>query len=831
MGLFDFLKKKGQNGSSSGDSARNAASSKQSATTYETILIEIINEALISDKGYALMSFAPLKAFQPIAILEINEKKKFLFYSIGRITTKTAMGSPEWKVGMRLIGFLLKEDLKLNDDDLLEISSGFKRVLKGGSFLDVIPVNTFISLVEDQIKKKGINDAIEKALLNISLKGQQTFLSPTETKRETYINFLLFNNGETNFDKHDRWGKQLQEFFKTLNNEEKSSWVKLFDLGRQAGNKSEPSNKWMKECAAVIESIGASRYAEKLIEWLTLVKEIIKDAHHEQGRHDFLRDENHNILKGLIWGAGSINHAELNAVLDDYAGWAYKKKPGFGPVSIKTGSACMFAFSQLPLKEGVSRLSKFKAKIKNNSILKSIDRFIRNVSEANGVSEQELEELSVPGFGINKGVLTMEFGDILAMYTVEDRVLTWEKNGKKQKSVPAEIKESYAAGLKALKNTIKEIESLLPALNDRIEKSYLLQRDWNFAKWTELYLNHPLVSHVARKLIWHFYNEDQKAQGFFRDGKIFDVNEHELSWLNNDTHVQLWHPVGFTGEEIFAWRNFITKHKIVQPFKQAFREVYILTDAEITTELYSNRFAAHILRQHQFAALCKQRGWQYHLMGNWDSHNTPTLQLQTWGLTAQYYVDNTHDGETNPTGIFNYITTDQVRFGRDNQPIPLIDVPALAFTEVMRDVDLFVGVTSIGNDPNWQNNGTPFMNTYWQNYSFGELSESAKTREQVLRNLIPNMKIADVCSFDKKYLIVKGKIRTYKIHMGSGNILMEPNDQYLCIVPARGSAASQKVYLPFEEDNILSIILSKALMLADDQKITDTTILSQINRK
>jgi hypothetical protein len=28
--------------------------------------------------------------------------------------------------------------------------------------------------------------------------------------------------------------------------------------------------------------------------------------------------------------------------------------------------------------------------------------------------------------------------------------------------------------------------------------------------------------------------------------------------------------------------------------------------------------------------------------------------------------------------------------------------------------------------------------------------------------------------------VVKGELRTYRIHLGSGNILMEPNDQYLC---------------------------------------------------
>ena len=38
------------------------------------------------------------------------------------------------------------------------------------------------------------------------------------------------------------------------------------------------------------------------------------------------------------------------------------------------------------------------------------------------------------------------------------------------------------------------------------------------------------------------------------------------------------------------------------------------------------------------------------------------------------------------------------------------------------------------------------------------------------------------------------------------------------------------VWLPFEGDSGLSIILSKALMLADDTKITDPLIVQQIRR-
>jgi hypothetical protein len=79
---------------------------------------------------------------------------------------------------------------------------------------------------------------------------------------------------------------------------------------------------------------------------------------------------------------------------------------------------------------------------------------------------------------------------------------------------------------------------------------------------------------------------------------------------------------------------------------------------------------------------------------------------------------------------------------------------------------------------------------------------------------------------------VRGDIRTYKIHLGSGNILMEPNDQYLCIVPARNSdkTGKEKLFIPFEGDQTLAIILSKAFLLAEDRKISDPTITRQLKR-
>ncbi|HEV8190290.1 MAG TPA: hypothetical protein VGP82_02235, partial [Ktedonobacterales bacterium] len=168
-------------------------------------------------------------------------------------------------------------------------------------------------------------------------------------------------------------------------------------------------------------------------------------------------------------------------------------------------------------------------------------------------------------------------------------------------------------------------------------------------------------------------------------------------------------------------------------------------------------------------------------------------------------------------------------------PLPLDAIPSLVFSEVMRDVDLFVGVASVGNDPTWQDGGPQGRyRDYWQSYSFGELSTTAETRKQLIERLVPCLAIANRCTIAGRFLIVRGNLRTYKIHLGSGNILMEPNDQYLCIVPSRGSggsaggSATGQLFLPFEGDTVLAIILSKAFLLAEDSKITDPTITHQI---
>ncbi len=689
-----------------------------------------------------------------------------------------------------------------------------------------------------RIEANGINEVSKNLLLLFQTPEDKDYFSVDEQKRNERISYLLRINGGMPVDKNDEWGEQVIFIMDTLQPIEKAAWVNLFNHCIEGGEGSSPAKSWLQKTEPFLNAVGKEVFAMRLSEWLAFTGVLLQALHKEGNsymgaRHNFLRDVNHNLLKNLIWCAGLVNDTALSSSLDNYASWAYKKKPGTGPLSAKTATACMVAFSMLSFKEAVTRLMKFRNRTTNNTMINSIDKIIAAVAQKHGYAKDLVEEIGVMDFGLNiSGSKTMLFGNVSCIVQLDKAnnvIANWYKEGKPLKTVPAAVKSEHATAYKELKKELTELAAQVQVQKARIEGYYLQKRQWTYPDWKENYCNHPLVGAVASKLIWCFTTNAQTTTGICEGDTIVSASGEVLQGFNDETTVSLWHPINAAVEEVIAWRGYLQANEIVQPFKQGFREVYLLTDAELRTSTYSNRFAAHVLRQHQFAALTKQRGWQYHLMGNWDSHNTPTVVIPDYKMTAQYYVNAEGADEETHNGIFLYVTTDQVRFYKEGQLQELIDVPRLVFSEIMRDVDLFVGVTSIGNDPAWADNAHATHNAYWHGYSFGDLSESAKMRSSVLQSLVPRLKIRDKCTFDGKFLKVKGSLRTYKIHMGSGNILMEPNDQYLCIVPAgRSPVSNGKIYLPFEGDNLLSIIVSKALLLADDETITDETIVRQI---
>jgi hypothetical protein len=161
-----------------------------------------------------------------------------------------------------------------------------------------------------------------------------------------------------------------------------------------------------------------------------------------------------------------------------------------------------------------------------------------------------------------------------------------------------------------------------------------------------------------------------------------------------------------------------------------------------------------------------------------------------------------------------------VRFfrGRTDDPVELAEV---LVSEVMRDVDLFISVTSIGADPDWldRKEGRRFEK-YWAEISFGPLAAAGEVRRELLAELLPRLAIADRCEFDDAYLVVTGDLRTYRIHLGSGLARMSPTGAQLRI-PSPPNQRAAALLLPIDDDPILVRILASALTLAKDSEVSD----------
>jgi len=648
------------------------------------------------------------------------------------------------------------------------------------------------------------------------------------------------------------WAAEALEQLNAATPEHRDHWFNLLNHCHLATS-ARPNAKWLKTGLALLDAVGSEPFASHVTSWFLRasdgrVRPTLSMPWEEADERFRMHEINAAVLRGLLWLCPTVARPELIRAMARVCFAAFQKVRGLGTRALKVGNAGVYALGQIDDPLALGQLALLKTRINLASALKGIDKAVALTAKRSGLSRDEVAEMSVPTYGLTEvGVGEEKIGDFTARLTVNGThapELTWiNPDGQTQRSVPAIIRKDHAPQLKELEGCAREIEKSLPAQRDRIDTLFLQHRTWPMNVWRERYLDHPLVGTLARRLLWEFTVEDYTTIGIWREGQLVDMELKRIGIESPITTVRLWHPIAKHNAEIAAWREWLEAQHIQQPFKQAHREIYPLTDAERQTRTCSRRFAGHVLKQHEFNALCVARGWQNQLRRMVKAEFPPaSLDLPHWGLRAEFCVegvgcDYASDGaDTNQDGVYLRVVTDQVRFynadapqGAETEPIPLDEIPPLVFSEVMRDLDLFVGTASIGNDPTSSHGGPQGRHRqYWWNYSFGELDATARTRKEVLQRLVPKLKIADLCQFEDRFLVVKGSWRTYKIHVGSGNILMEPDDQYLCIVLKQNDAQDFPVLLPFEGDPALSAIISKAFLLANDTKITDSSIVRQI---
>lgn len=362
-----------------------------------------------------------------------------------------------------------------------------------------------------------------------------------------------------------------------------------------------------------------------------------------------------------------------------------------------------------------------------------------------------------------------------------DPVLTVGRDGKRLKSVPAAVRSDPAY------QELREHQELLRDQARRMRSGLVeslvaaggtLQSD-ELARLRSL----PAGAAMLPALLWR----DRAGVVGLLDG--VDVTGP----------VAAVHPVELLDRQLLAhWQREIVRRRLRQPVKQAFREVYVLTPAERESVDRSHRFDGQTVHGKVAGQLLSSRGWSLnHEYAEYGATRPAGDLVAALRCDMHAYF-----------GMADVGVRD-LSFLRAGARIPLDQVPPAVFSEVMRDLDLAVSVA--GTEP-WGSDA------------------QAESRAQVLAALITDLGLARV-TVEGTVAVVRGGRATYRAHLTSGSIHVEPGG-YLCVVPADfGATAHRRLFLPFaDDDRMTSVILSKVLLLADDEKITDRSILQQLER-
>ncbi|WP_442934174.1 DUF4132 domain-containing protein [Micromonospora sp. CPCC 205539] len=159
-----------------------------------------------------------------------------------------------------------------------------------------------------------------------------------------------------------------------------------------------------------------------------------------------------------------------------------------------------------------------------------------------------------------------------------------------------------------------------------------------------------------------------------------------LDQVDLDGPVTVVHPFVLYERGLLAhWQGEIVRLQIRQSVKQAFRELYLLSPTERDAVDVSRRFAGHTVDGKVSGELLSGRGWSTH---GQDAEHQATRPVTT-EITAALVCDL--------PGYFGggEVVVGELRFLAAGAVVPLADVPPVAFSEVMRDLDLVVSVAGV----------------------------------------------------------------------------------------------------------------------------------------
>lgn len=390
-----------------------------------------------------------------------------------------------------LIKIILKSKITLNETAAVGLLTRYAAIIphtdEYGLPLE-ISTDLLLGRIQNYLKDNPLTDEIRNSLVALKegireLANQ--FFSAREKKLLLKIDELLHAGEVFHLEPKEPWAKQALEEIQQMPPDQRAKWdALLLHLVKPAP--AEPGQAWMNRTEKLVSDIGKEAFTTAILWWLPLV-ELPHDRPLKNAR-------NNEALKGIIWACSFLGSEEVVSAVTQTANACLKKLRNIGARSPKVANACILVLGKLKSPLAVASLVNMKTDVKYATARKLIQRALSQSASDSGLSSEDLQEKSVPTFGLSEiGGLRVQFGDYAAILTISNsnscRVDWHNKQGKTLKTVPAEIRKSFPGDYKRFKETETNIDKTLAVWKRSFERLFLSNRQWLLNTWKDRFIN------------------------------------------------------------------------------------------------------------------------------------------------------------------------------------------------------------------------------------------------------------------------------------------------------------------------------------------------------
>ena len=263
--------------------------------------------------------------------------------------------------------------------------------------------------------------------------------------------------------------------------------------------------------------------------------------------------------------------------------------PAFYQPSLWTRPVLKANAQSLP-DSALMQLNGIAQKLKFKALQERAKEKIADIAESRELTVAELEDRLAPDLGLDdNGSLLLDFGPRQFTVSFDETLKPFVRDvsGSRLKDLPKPNKSDDESrsndAVNRYKLLKKDARTVAAQQVARLESAMCLRRRWSPENFQLFLVEHPLVRHLTRRLIWGVYSAENQLLACFRvaeDNSYSTADDDLFTLPEGDISIGIPHVLEISPTDAAAFGQLFADYELLPPFRQLDRNSYALTETE-----------------------------------------------------------------------------------------------------------------------------------------------------------------------------------------------------------------------------------------------------------